>query len=537
MKFRNAGDYTAFAMMHSRSEQYKAAQDIADLLSQKHKRVCVTAPVKAGKKEVMIAVRLICGGADYRTKHSELVFFSVTSLNRKDCREQIQLLNDCQIESIQLKSHKGAGTLVDQLIKLIGEGKEVVLFIDESDYGTAYKQMLARLYSFAKENSSVTVVGISATNYEMEFAKDESGNNFPIVRFIPAPTYRGSEWFLDNDLAEWAVPFLSDDKTSLSEQGSDFVQGLMDSLDKYFLVVRLRYGNDYQQFQKLAKKIESEYPGLKIVFADGKNSFNWSPDESGSWHGYVSCGTKTMIVICQTCTRSTEIGFHKHIYGWHDYYDPKQTPLTTALQAVLRVAHYDNEGHAIRLACNITDLQIDAGEVSKDNRLISHRVSKTLEGSESTEVVLNLWFDSSPSEEDVAKEFKIRCQKEGVEFKLKSNFESFKPKFSHTSKRHGYSGNVCQSFLNGSIRSTAHVGGLSGIHFDAPSEKSNKKEQQKYHQEHLDAWEQVMKKYGPQTQGRYVVLLSVIDPRKEVKLSNLSDKDRYMPNNKSMFIN
>ena len=271
---------------------------------------------------------------------------------------------------------------------------------------------------------------------------------------------------------------------------------------------------------------------MKIIFADGNKPFDWSPDETGDWHGYVNCGTKTMIVICQTCTRSTEVGFHKHIYAWHDYYDPQVTPLATALQAILRVAHYDVEGHKIRLACHVTDLQIEAGIKTKADRaggLISSRVSLTPEGKDGPQTILKLWFDHVPSSEEVQAKFLSSGK-----FELPSNFQGWKPKLSHTSERSGYSGNVCASFLNDAIRSTAHVGGVAGIHFDGPSTKNSTKNQKRYHQDHLDSYAEVLRQF-PNAEGKVVVLIAAIDPSKKDNLSDMADSDRFTPNHLSMF--
>lgn len=522
MKFRKVSDYSHFNMMIHRAQQCAAALEIAQLLSQGHRRIALSAPVKSGKKEIMIAARNIMADASYCSKKSGRVFIAVTSLNRRDTSEQHALLNDCQIKSVRLqRREREAWQVISEIESLVAEGKEVILFIDESDYGTSYRQMLSDIYKAVRDNDLVTVIGISATNYELEFAK----GGCPVVQFTPAKTYRGGEWFLSSDLVEEATSFLLDDGSYLSNQGHNVLQGLMES-DKFFVVVRLR--SNYQFFRQEHKRILSKhFPDLKVIFADGTSPFDWSPDATGHWHGYVSCGVKTLIVINQTCTRSTEVGFHKHIYAWHDYYDVNTTALSTALQAILRVAHYDDSGHRIRLFCHVNDLRIEAGLIPKGDRYLSPRV-KTTEATKDDGEVLKFWFQSKPSVDEVAKAFNATCVETGVQFKVRRVKEgekpNFSPKFANTIARHKDEGNMSQSYLNDAVRSTDRDGGLAGIHFNGTSDPN-----------HTAAYSEVEKQTNGFSQGNYVVLIPVIDPRKEERIANMPDKEKFQTSAKSMF--
>jgi hypothetical protein len=357
-----------------RPEQYECAKDIVPLI----KRIwsdpttfcwlgCL-AKVKLGKREIKKIIALLLKEAKGNTHQ----IYCLTKLCRKDTQSQFDDLNKCGIESYQVKSKTQINSIIHKIQDNIKNKQNIVVLIDESDYGTDVKGTLKRYFDFAKENQ-IPTVGFSATNFEMLFSKEEKVEKIECK--IPL-TYCGSKYYLDHKLAFEASPFFVGDKllNKISQEGENLLSEF-DKSNYVFSIIRTKISELDKDL--LEAIIQDKYPSIHVKYINQDNSFKWGDD--GDWEKLVSLnkkfpGKKWLLVIDQTATRSTEVKFHEHIYFWHDY--RRGSNLATMLQAFLRVATYGQTN--IKLYCFLNALKADAGYISyekfSEERPISDRV-------------------------------------------------------------------------------------------------------------------------------------------------------------------
>ena len=95
----------------------------------------------------------------------------------------------------------------------------------------------------------------------------------------------------------------------------------------------------------LRRYLENQF-NVKIVEVDENKPLVWGDYESdGKRHilDYANNSFKTIFLINQTCTRSTEIKCHPLIYAFHDHRS-STTTYSTQVQSSLRIAHYEYTG-------------------------------------------------------------------------------------------------------------------------------------------------------------------------------------------------
>ncbi len=333
-----------------RKEQYDCALEITGAINNGHKLVCVDAPVKSGKREIKEVLSLM-----YARENRK--FYCITSLNRKDTKNQrIELENEYGIKPIILTDDNA----VEEAKKTLGQSKDPIVLFDESDYGTGSKQKFIKLYSFCK-NKGMPVIGFSATNEEMIFSEKVDFTCY----FCPNENYRGAEWFLSQNLSYEAQPFVKDGE--LSTQAIKLVDELMLSEKKCFGVVRFADKTSATKRSDIVQLLKQRYPGLTTRWVGEDSPFIWDNSDQASWKGHVynfqTHSKKTLIIIHQTSTRSTEWGMHDYVQFYHDFRSSSKitkTACNTILQAILRVAHYDDIGHNIQVFTDLNVLKIAA---------------------------------------------------------------------------------------------------------------------------------------------------------------------------------
>jgi hypothetical protein len=192
--------------IQNRREQWDCAKEITGKL----KPVVCGAPIKSGKREVVISCSLI--------KDKNSVHIYLINLNRIDFREQTEELNLYDIHTfvgVDLrKKYPEIKSFIDSQVAL---GKEVYLHVDEADYGTGAKQCFAELLKSTFTMPHVKHIYYSATPQEVKY----SGIDYDLVNFVPNAKYVGADYFLDNDLIHEAQSFFVKDsqgKFSLTEQ-------------------------------------------------------------------------------------------------------------------------------------------------------------------------------------------------------------------------------------------------------------------------------------------------------------------------------
>lgn len=344
----------------TRKQQYDCVNNliIPNILDKKH--VFVTAPVKSGKREL---VEIFAKFTDNSTV-DEYTHFYICNLDRKDCKDQIVELEKYGIKTMIGKDiRKTLSEKLKVINQCLNNGHKLIFHIDESDFGSGYKQALYDLLINVYRKEDCHFVFYSATNEEVLFS--DLKENGVEVSFVPDKTYCGYEFFLDNRLVENATQFFEsvDKDLTLSAQAIDICSQHAQS-KKQIGVVRLttrenkevpfygRFKRDYLSQGPARKELEKIYAKydkkLQIVFADKDNSFHW-----GSADTYPGVGTNLhslspdfclLIIINQTSTRSTQWKCHNKIFFYHSY-RKSTTNANTILQADARCVHYNTTGN------------------------------------------------------------------------------------------------------------------------------------------------------------------------------------------------
>jgi len=367
----------------NRKEQFEFASEVyANGIDNPEKRnIVISAPVKSGKREI---TEIICSltPRGSTTKHVYL-----TQLHRRDTKAQHIELQKYQCEIIRFTTDNSA-EILREFKRREKIGVQSIIHFDESDYGTGGNQVLATSFKEMCKLQNTKLLYYSATNEEVIFS--DIGEDSIIFDFAgkTAPHYCGADWFLDNNLVHAAEPFWDNSAKCLTEHGRQLLSDFKAS-DKLCSVVRFVVGI---RSMKEAFKRAVEGDGIEVVFVDQSNSFDWSMDRNGGIWNFIArrdhvCSTlKVLFVVCQTATRSTEVGFHKHIYFWHDFRSDKST-YNTMHQAMLRVAHYnlnkDTEPNLIKVYGNKAVFELAARRISKDDFLrcgfaLSQRINDSI---------------------------------------------------------------------------------------------------------------------------------------------------------------
>lgn len=316
-----------------------------------YRKVIIKAPVKSGKRELKIVEA-------FRTKHpssTETNYIYISSLDRRDNKEQHDEMETYGIKCFVSKNIKET---LFKVCRLISQNEnKIVIFVDESDYGTSSNQKMAQFFEelckiVEKENNQERFYlrYFSATNKEIELS--EYGELCHVYNFIPPKTYKGADFFLKNNLVHEAEPFfIYDDYKNpiMSKQGLKLIEEFRNS-DKAFSILRITNKNsDLPTYTEIAensylREFIFEKFNIKLIEVDQNSTMGWGKPSSSSknWSDYFSKELKKIFIINQTCTRSTELGFIPQIYFWHEYRAP-ETPFNTIIQSSMRVCHYPYE--------------------------------------------------------------------------------------------------------------------------------------------------------------------------------------------------
>lgn len=371
------------------NKQRKDLCDFVNKISNEKKDCIIVAPVKSGKRGMVEFQSLLDQGGNIR----KIQHFYVTSLSRVDIKNQLEELKIYDIESIILQNDKD----VEKCFKNIEEHclqKPCVIHWDESDYGTGETkigpQLIGKLHQKIQElrkNSfhPIKFQYYSATNEEVLLS--QSAKNCVLHEFDPPETYRGAAWFLDNDLVNESEVFFDFDQEDINNiltiQSKKILNNFIKNKSKQFIGVVRITGKLHKEFQKNIDKVKHIFVQNKIIFdeVNESNSFDWSKTPQN----FGDKNFKKIIFINQTCTRSTEVCFHENIAFWHDYRQPdkndRKSYYNTVAQASLRVAHYHETGHRIKLYTNVDVIKLAAGRIKKEdfNGRLSSRIASTID--------------------------------------------------------------------------------------------------------------------------------------------------------------
>ena len=374
-------------------------------------RILIRAPVKSGKREIVeyTAMR-------DQSQHPHRVHVFLSAWHRVADEEQRLELSIHNMQVFSMTAISKAEECIRWVNARLQEGKQVVIHVDECDFGAGHRQIMGRVYTRFRENNSCTFILYSATPQEVIFSGevDEKGEEEfdefveeirqtgKPVEYTPPQGYCGPAKFLEEDLIFDAMPFFHKEAGGirLSPQGSqiisEFRATIADQPSRNILILRLSSGDGKQkenkhiyQFLRGASSCD-ELDGIGIIAAKGEldghfgrvrtDVIEWSNREY--WLDLAS-GRPMIIVIDQTASRSTELVCHDRIFAYHDYRNT--VVYTTVSQAQERVNHYAQKYggfQRIRIYGHKKTFQMSAGLISYGEYMESEWTKKKVANQE-----------------------------------------------------------------------------------------------------------------------------------------------------------
>jgi hypothetical protein len=329
----------------NRKAQFDCAKDIT---SEGNVIVC-PAPVKSGKREIVICGSLL---KDKKSKH-----YYAVNLLRIDTKEQVEELNAYGISTYVGRDLRSKLENIKRDIEeAMKNGITIYLHVDELDYGSGVKQCFADFLRFTMKLPVVHIF-YSATAFEMLYAQ---GIKFRVCNFKPEASYRGTEYFLNNGLVHQAEEafFYYNNKgiLELSPQGEECCRLINVKEGKNIGVVRITTMEDKQSvYQNVKANCGQAKSSVKrsldkifgkdnyvIKFTDKDSSLFWGDREKNSssrtaWYD-LPFNKPVLHIINQTSSRSTEWAIQQHLAFYHSY--RKESSITTILQYDTRCFGY-----------------------------------------------------------------------------------------------------------------------------------------------------------------------------------------------------
>ena len=329
----------------NRKAQFDCAKDIT---SEGNVIVC-PAPVKSGKREIVICGSLL---KDKKSKH-----YYAVNLLRIDTKEQVEELNAYGISTYVGRDLRSKLENIKRDIEeAMKDGITIYLHVDELDYGSGVKQCFADFLRFTMKLPVVHIF-YSATAFEMLYAQ---GIQFRVCNFKPDESYRGTEYFLNNGLVHQAEQafFHYNNKgiLELSPQGEECCRLINVKQGKNIGVVRITTMEDKQSvYQNVKANCGQAKSSVKrsldkifgkdnyvIKFTDKDSSLFWGDREKNSssrtaWYD-LPFNKPVLHIINQTSSRSTEWALQPHLAFYHSY--RKESSITTILQYDTRCFGY-----------------------------------------------------------------------------------------------------------------------------------------------------------------------------------------------------
>ena len=350
-----------------RSEQYAFCQMIVRWIEENPevKNIVIKAEEKTGKREMVEIITLLT------ERERENWYF--TAFNAKSINIQVREIQ----QYVGNRAHKcnNRGKMED-IVHTIPEGS--IAHTDELDYGSGQQQTLAPLI----EAENITKVFYSATTHELE--KEMKNTGYKMFTFRPNATYRGSEWFLANNLVRKAEDFVDNETLEITEHGEEIIENLTD--EKNIGIVRLARKGLYGRFKKTYEVMFGESSEGKWVVGDIQYWFVDSKVKKTLKAENIVEGVngmKTVIFTNQCWRRSTELkGAHGRICFMHDsrslakkgYKHITGTSTYASLsQAVSRIKHYDEVGHRIVVYADEKVFKVSAGQMSPNDFKLYNR--------------------------------------------------------------------------------------------------------------------------------------------------------------------
>lgn len=331
-----------------RIDQYKTASDIETHLQNGCLHIIVDAPVKSGKREIAECVAMLYV-VDGNKKPIEHIF--ITSLALKDSKVQHKELEENGFKNVFVITNPKQKRNFEQRLDRNKTNKiTTVIHFDELDYGSGTNNKMAGVFKKIK-GLDFPIIYYSATPEELLNAINPSNQDkFETVKFNPSSDYIGAKGFLNaNKVRETFLFFLKkDDEWNFSDKTIELLDEWKNS-NKAFGVLRLGETTsedelsyrDFEKHRQLKRRFLKE--DIELKFIDAKNSFDWENDWKNLLNEFQKEKIRTLFVVLQTATRSTEWKFHEHLFFSFDYRTTDKSNYATKIQAIGRVFHYKRD--------------------------------------------------------------------------------------------------------------------------------------------------------------------------------------------------
>jgi hypothetical protein len=410
-KSSSSGIWTKEDFLRNRPELSKFIDDNIKYLLEKNRISGIKAPVKSGKRQMVEYIKV----SDKNPKRKHIF---ISAFHRIADESQRKELENYGLKVYSICNKKHSDKCLKEITKLIDNDKnEVIIHLDECDYGSGYKQNLAKIWEKFKGNTMVKLILYSATIEEAAFSaelKELEYSDSKVYRYYPPETFCGPKTFLSKGLVSEVEKFFYLDKEKqkfvLSKQGLEIIMGLKESIkdnpNRNIVIIRLSYfdkntnydkkkaiyniieniynidGFDIEQFRIIIDKGDSKFnemDGINLLDIKWTDKTSWDPKK-----GIHPKETLTLIFIDQTSSRSTEWECHHRIYAYHDY--RKNVCFATVSQAVERVNHYStkySDGfQPIKVYCPMNVIQLSAEDISYSDYLNACWYKKLVEDKE-----------------------------------------------------------------------------------------------------------------------------------------------------------
>jgi antitoxin component of RelBE/YafQ-DinJ toxin-antitoxin module len=209
------------------------------------RRILVHGEVKSGKREIV----------EYSAKRdegsSQRIHLFMSSFHRVADEDQRKELAKHNIKVFSIKNKDDVDNAIKVIRELLRDGKQIVIHLDECDYGTGSRQNLKKIYGLFKENKSIVTILYSATPEELLFSQDitQSEEDDKFIEeiyeeglrlyYIPPYNYCGAKKFLEEGLVHEAKPFF--EKTTsgaleLSSQAKEIINDAKVNIEDNILI-------------------------------------------------------------------------------------------------------------------------------------------------------------------------------------------------------------------------------------------------------------------------------------------------------------
>lgn len=375
------------------------------------RRICLRAPVKSGKREIVEYIAMRDGSSAPNRLH---VFIS--AWHRAADEDQRVELSKHNLTVFSIVNNKKVDACVTWLSTQIAAGKEIVVHLDECDHGSGQKQLLSKIWPVVRAHEKVTTILYSATPQEVLFSGEVEDAEYltmideikqgHFVKYEPAENTKfcGPKKFLKEKLIIDAKPFFYADTMELTPQGKEIVNKLQANLVKdpkrNIIVLRLAYSElggkkserkENKAIYQFLKNLASfpELAGWSITVDKGDNCGLSSPlfrTETVQWSSRQYWEDKAinkpmLIVIDQTSSRSTEWACHDRVFATHDFRN--KITFSVISQAQERVNHYEAKYggfQSILVYGHKATFMLSAGEIDYETYLarpwIAQKVDK-----------------------------------------------------------------------------------------------------------------------------------------------------------------